>query len=44
MLAGYPDGDKSSEVVNQMANLGDKKGLEAMSVMVASRVKKFSMN
>ena len=32
-----------SEVVDQMASLGDKKGLEAVSVMVA-RVKKFSMD
>ena len=32
-----------SEVVYQMASLGDKKGLEAVSVMVA-RVKKFFMD
>ena len=32
-----------SEVVDQMANRGDNKGLEAVSVMV-SRVKKFSMD
>ena len=37
------DGDQLSEVVDQMANRGDNKGLEAVSVMV-SRVKKFSMD
>ena len=36
----YKDGDKLSEEVDQMASLGDKKEVEAVSVMV-SRVKKF---
>ena len=42
-LLANKEGDKLSEVVDQMASLGDKKGLEAVSVMVA-RVKKFSMD
>jgi hypothetical protein len=40
-LLANKEGDKLSEVVDQMASLGDKKGL--VSVMVA-RVKKFSMD
>ena len=42
-LLANKEGDKLSEVVDQMASLGDKKGLEAVSVMVA-RVKKFSLD
>ena len=42
-LLANKEGDKLSEVVDQMASLGDKKGLEAVSVMVAS-VKKFYMD
>ena len=42
LLAGK-EGDIMSEVVDHMASLGDKKGLKAVSVMVA-RVKKFSMD
>ena len=42
LLAGK-EGDMLSEVVDQMASLRDKKGLEAVSLMGA-RVKKFSMD
>ena len=42
-LLANKEGDKLNEVVDQMASLGDKKGLEAVSVMVAS-VKKFYMD
>ena len=42
-LLANKEGDKLSEVLDQMASLGDKKGLEAVSVMVA-RVEKFSMD
>ena len=41
LLAGK-EGDMLSEVVDQMASLGDKKGLESVSVMGA-RVNKYSM-
>ena len=41
LLAGT-EGDMLSEVVDQMASLGDKKGLESVSVMGA-RVNKYSM-
>ena len=42
-LLANKEGDKFSEVVDQMASLGGKKGLEAVSVMEA-RVKKLSMD
>ena len=42
-LLADKDGDKLSEVVDQTASLGEKKGLQAVSVMIA-RVKKFSMD
>ena len=42
LLAGK-EGDKLSEVVDKMASLRDKKGLEVVSLMGA-RVKKFSMD
>ena len=42
-LLANKEGDKFSEVVDQMASLGAKKGLEAVSVMEA-RVKKLSMD
>jgi hypothetical protein len=42
-LLANKEGDKLSDVVYQMANLGDEKGLEAAGSMMVARVMKFSM-